>query len=74
MSGCSRPAEKDSVPVSGKGQDAEGQAEDMPKAVNFNRELDDYQPLKKEYNFYLTYKVIHPWWDAVAIGIEDAAK
>lgn len=43
-------------------------------AVNFNHELDGYQPLKKTYNFYFTYKLIHPWWDAVAIGIEDAAK
>lgn len=42
--------------------------------VNFDRRLDGYQPMKKEYNFYFTYKVIHPWWDAVAIGIEDAAK
>ncbi len=36
--------------------------------------LDGYQPLKKEYNFYFTYKMVHPWWDAVALGIEDAAK
>ena len=31
-------------------------------------------PLKEEYNFYFTYKTVHPWWDAVAIGMEDAAK
>ncbi len=42
--------------------------------VNFDRELDDYRPLKKQYNFYFTYKLVHPWWDAVALGIEDAAK
>jgi ribose transport system substrate-binding protein len=42
--------------------------------VNFDRRLDEYQPLKEEYNFYFTYKMVHPWWDAVALGIEDAAK
>ena len=43
-------------------------------AVNFDRRLDDYEPQKREYNFYFTYKTVHPWWDAVALGIEDAAK
>ena len=36
--------------------------------------LDSYVPKEKQYNFYLTYKTVHPWWDAVALGIEDAAK
>ena len=36
--------------------------------------LDSYVPQKKSYNFYLTYKTAHPWWDAVALGIEDAVK
>ncbi len=36
--------------------------------------LDSYVPKKKSYNFYLTYKSAHPWWDAVALGIEDAVK
>ncbi|MCI8950555.1 MAG: sugar ABC transporter substrate-binding protein [Lachnospiraceae bacterium] len=48
--------------------------EETTKAVNFERKLDEYQPLKTEYNFYFTYKTVHPWWDAVALGIEDAAK
>lgn len=48
--------------------------EETAKAVNFERKLDEYQPLKTEYNFYFTYKTVHPWWDAVALGIEDAAK
>ncbi len=47
--------------------------ENMLRAVDFDHELDDYEPLKKEYNFYFTYKMVHPWWDAVALGIEDAA-
>ncbi len=42
--------------------------------IEFDHTLDEYEPVKKEYNFYFTYKTVHPWWDAVAIGIEDAAK
>lgn len=42
--------------------------------IEFDHTLDEYEPAKKEYNFYFTYKTVHPWWDAVAIGIEDAAK
>jgi len=41
-------------------------------AVNFDRTLDEYEPLKDSYNFYFTYKLVHAWWDAVAMGIEDA--
>jgi len=47
--------------------------ETFAEAVDINRELDGYEPLKREYNFYFTYKMAHPWWDAVGIGIEDAA-
>jgi len=41
-------------------------------AVNFHHALDDYEPEKDTYNFYFTYKLVHPWWDAVAMGLEDA--
>ena len=40
--------------------------------VDFEHSLDDYAPAKKRYNFYFTYKIVHPWWDAVALGMEDA--
>ena len=43
-------------------------------AVNFDHELDSYEPLKDHYNFYFTYKAVHPWWDAVALGIEEAQR
>ncbi|MCR5209671.1 MAG: substrate-binding domain-containing protein [Lachnospiraceae bacterium] len=43
-------------------------------AVDFDHELDDYTPKKDHYNFYFTYKTIHPWWDAVALGMEDAQR
>ena len=49
-------------------------AGDTESAVNFNRTLDDYVPQKDRYNFYFTYKIVHPWWDAVAMGIEDAQR
>ncbi len=54
-------------------QDQRGEPEDAVNAVEFDRELDGYQPLQEEYNFYFTYKLVHPWWDAVALGIEEAA-
>ncbi|MCR5310880.1 MAG: substrate-binding domain-containing protein [Lachnospiraceae bacterium] len=43
-------------------------------AVDFDHELDDYEPKKDHYNFYFTYKTVHPWWDAVALGMEDAQR
>ena len=44
----------------------------VDEAVSFTHVLDDYKPKKKEYNFYFTYKMVKPWWDAVAMGLEDA--
>ena len=44
------------------------------RAVDFAHNLDDYVPAKKNYNFYFTYKIVHPWWDAVALGMEDAQR
>ena len=43
-------------------------------AVDFDHELSSYQPKKDHYNFYFTYKTVHAWWDAVALGMEDAQK
>ena len=43
-------------------------------AVNFEHELDSYKPQKDSYNFYFTYKTVHPWWDAVALGMEEAQR
>ena len=56
-------------------------AEDTPQtddvvhsAVNFEHELDSYKPKKTSYNFYFTYKTVHSWWDAVALGMEEAQR
>ena len=43
-------------------------------AVDFDHELDGYEPARNSYNFYFTYKTVHPWWDAVALGMEDAQR
>lgn len=43
-------------------------------AVDFEHELDAYVPQKDHYNFYFTYKTVHPWWDAVALGMEEAQR
>ncbi len=34
----------------------------ISSAVNFDHELDGYKPKKDYYNFYYTYKTVHPWW------------
>lgn len=54
--------------------DGDGNIGNPSDAVRFDHELDGYEPMKKEYNFYFTYKIVHPWWDAVALGMEDAAE
>ncbi len=43
-------------------------------AVDFDHVLEDYEPKKDQYNFYFTYKTVHPWWDAVALGMEEAQR
>ncbi|MBP5653004.1 MAG: substrate-binding domain-containing protein [Lachnospiraceae bacterium] len=43
-------------------------------AVDFSHELDAYVPKKDSYSFYFTYKIVHPWWDAVALGMEEAQR
>ena len=48
--------------------------ESVRSAVDFDHELDSYNPLKDHYNFYFTYKTVHPWWDAVALGMEEAQR
>ncbi len=51
------------------------QAEEVVRgAVDFDHELDEYEPKKDHYKFYFTYKTVHPWWDAVAIGMEEAQR
>ncbi len=46
----------------------------VSSVVDFDHELDKYEPKKDHYNFYFTYKIVHPWWDAVALGMEDAQR
>lgn len=43
-------------------------------AVHFDLSLDGYEPQRDHYNFYFTYKTVHAWWDAVAMGMEDAQR
>ena len=71
------------APQEGPGADTGGEsavtgaleeASSAGAAVDFDHELDDYEPLKDSYNFYFTYKTVHPWWDAVALGMEDAQR
>ncbi len=59
---------------SGYASDPSVIAADAGSIVDFEHNLDDYVPAKKKYHFYFTYKIVHPWWDAVALGMEDAQK
>ena len=45
---------------------------DASEVVSSGLVLDDYTPKKTEYNFYFTYKLVHAWWDAVGLGLEEA--
>ncbi len=56
---------------SGYSNDTEIKADDTEGVVDFEHSLDDYVPAKNRYNFYFTYKIVHQWWDAVALGMED---
>ena len=60
--------------ISGFSSDTVTKADSANGVVDFEHSLDDYVPAKKNYNFYFTYKIVHPWWDAVALGMEDAQK
>ncbi len=56
------------------GEGTSKEAAPVNSAVNFNHELDSYVPQKDHYNFYFTYKTVHPWWDSVALGMEEAQR
>lgn len=76
LAGCGSMAGHEEYTAENESEFAEQDSGDLDtvSVVDFGHELSDYQPLKKEYNFYFTYKMVHPWWDAVAIGMEEAAK
>ena len=65
--GKEKPKSNESTPVPGP-EDA------ASSAVHFDRALDSYAPKKTAYNFYFTYKTVHPWWDAVILGMEEAQR
>ena len=71
LSGCGG-EEASPTPDPGAAQSRPGEVQ--VEAVEFHHQLDGYRPRKKRYNFYFTYKVVHPWWDAVALGMEEAAR
>jgi len=66
LSNCSTSSVSDSI------EENNDNDNEKLEVVNFNRDLDNYEPKKSDYNFYFTYKLTHPWWDAVLIGMDDA--
>ncbi len=74
LTACTTNAPVDEKALSEAGNTHSLATETVSSAVDFEHELDDYVPKKKEYNFYFTYKTVHAWWDAVALGMEDAQR
>ncbi len=74
--GCGRKAADRNSSADDRAAGADNRDEEIYEdvVIRFDHKLDDYKPAKKVYHFYFTYKMVHPWWDAVAMGIEDAAK
>ncbi len=70
IAGCSSKNQKNST----NNQSVQEAFATENEEFQFQPLLDSYIPQKKSYNFYLTYKTAHPWWDAVTLGIEDAVK
>jgi len=68
--GCKR--EERSVPKSHVLDDLVASVEKNNDVVTFKHTLDGYEPVKRVYNLFFTYKIVHPWWDAVALGMENA--
>lgn len=79
MSGCSAKTLKNSNNKNNKNSSS-SQNENQVQSVAVDsdvikeKKLDSYSPLEREYNFYFTYKIVHSWWDAVALGMEDAVR
>ena len=75
LSACSTGSgpEPDSAGTAQSGTDAASENA-AHGAVDFDHELDSYAPKKDHYSFYFTYKIVHPWWDAVALGMEEAQR
>ena len=79
VSGCSSRTAKDSANKNASSNAAPQKAletADINSQSNIiNKEfLDSYKPQRTDYNFYFTYKIVHSWWDAVALGMEDAVR
>ena len=83
LAACSAPlpaaGEDESAPAGASDSAIEEQSvsktdDSVRSAVDFEHELDSYEPRKDHYSFYFTYKTVHPWWDAVALGMEEAQR
>ena len=78
MSGCSAKALKNRNKHSENNSMPHNKPQSLSLASDSNvihkEFLDSYKPQKTEYNFYFTYKIVHSWWDAVALGMEDAVR
>ena len=75
ISGCGAAKTTQDGTLGNAGSTESQAAEDsVHSAVNFEHQIDSYEPKKDHYNFYFTYKTVHSWWDAVALGMEEAQR
>ena len=65
---------QNTVEAGSNGENVIKSTESVASAVDFDHVLDSYVPKKDHYNFYFTYKTVHAWWDAVALGMEEAQR
>ncbi len=69
-SASSAPSEAAQPSTAAEGDQLADQAKtDMSKA---DESADEYVPAKKDYYFYVTYKLVHNWYDAIYSGIKAA--
>ncbi|HBU12242.1 MAG TPA: sugar ABC transporter substrate-binding protein, partial [Clostridiales bacterium] len=70
------PEEPSAAPAETPSEEAapasEAPANDIVVSSGSDLSLDDYTPAKDTYNFFFTYKLVHPWWDAVGLGLAEA--
>ncbi len=72
VSGCSSRNQKNSGQklnddnTHSQNQDYNLETDSQPYVIN-KEYLDSYKPQRTDYNFYFTYKIVHSWWDAVAL-------
>lgn len=70
--GCAAPAAEPTAAPADSAQPAAPVADAKTDMSVAGQETDDYQPKKDSYYIYVTYKLVHNWYDAIKSGIDAA--